>query len=151
MCFNFKLCSVQFRVVFVRSDTPIILCVPPLCISDVLCLCISDVLCLCISDVSPVLPLSGLVWLTRARYSLSTLSSFRGESVECFPFPRLAPPGDRWCDVDSFVPAGSVLFRRKLEVIIFHVEAPNTEKAREATGKCSSLSLIWQAYKEFWG
>ena len=30
------------------------------------------------------------------------------EDVERFLFPRLSPPGDRWCDVLGFVPAGSV-------------------------------------------
>ena len=29
-------------------------------------------------------------------------------SSSAFPFPRLSPPGDRWCDVLGFVPAGSV-------------------------------------------
>ena len=28
--------------------------------------------------------------------------------VRCFLFPRLSPPGDRWCDVLGFVPPGSV-------------------------------------------
>ena len=28
--------------------------------------------------------------------------------VERFLFPRLSPPGDRWCDVLDFLPVGSV-------------------------------------------
>ena len=36
------------------------------------------------------------------------LSSFQRKIVQRLLFPRLAPPGDRWCDVLGFVPAGSV-------------------------------------------
>ena len=37
------------------------------------------------------------------------LSSFQGRSSSAF-LPRLSPPGDRWCDVLGFVPAGSFYF-----------------------------------------
>ena len=36
------------------------------------------------------------------------LSSFQGRSSSTSFFPRLSPPGDRWCDVLGFVPEGSV-------------------------------------------
>ena len=56
-----------------------------------------------VSEVSPTLPLKQFqcpsVW--------SSLALSR-KVVWRFLFPRLSPPGHRWCDVLGFVPAGSV-------------------------------------------
>ena len=38
--------------------------------------------------------------------------------VERFLFPRLSPPGDRWCDVLDFVAAGSVSSSSKLRIFL---------------------------------
>ncbi len=54
-----------------------------------------------LSEVSPTLPLK--------RFQCSTddgpLSSFQGRSSSASSF-HASPPGDRWCDVLGFVPAG---------------------------------------------
>ena len=79
---------VQFKMVSMRSKKPIILCVPPY-----------------LSEVSPTLPLKRFQSSSDWRWPSLVLSR---KIVQRFLFPRLSPPGDRWCDVLGFVPAGSV-------------------------------------------
>ena len=39
------------------------------------------------------------------------------EDLLALPFSRLSPPGDRWCDVLGFVPAGSVSSSTTIQII----------------------------------
>ena len=73
-------------MVSMRSEKPI--CAPP-----------------CFSEVSPTSPLKRFQCLSDWRWPSLVLSR---TIVYRFLFPRLSPPGDRWCDVLGFVPAGSV-------------------------------------------
>ena len=82
-------CSVQFKMVSMRSEKPI--CAPPL-----------------LSDVSPTAPLKRFFQCS----SVLTMALSRPVKEDRlalrFLFPRLSSPGDRWCDVFGFVPTGSV-------------------------------------------
>ena len=78
--------SIQFKMVSVLSEKPI--CAPPR-----------------LSEFSPASPLNRFQCSSDWRWPSHLLSM---EIVKRFLFPRLSPPGDRWCDVLGFVPAGSV-------------------------------------------
>ena len=75
-------------MVSMRSEKPIQLCTPPR-----------------LSEVPPTLPLKQFQCSSLWRWSSVVLSR---KIVSRFIFPRLSPPGDRWCDVLGFVAAGSV-------------------------------------------
>ena len=45
------------------------------------------------------------------------LKRFQCSSVRCLLFPRLSPPGNPWCDILGFVPAGSVSSFSTLQII----------------------------------
>ena len=75
----------------------------------------------------------------------SRLRSFPNVAFEPVPmfvwrflFPRLSPPGDRWCDVLGFVPAGSVSSFSTLQ--IFREQA-TCEGCFARQSICSVISL----------
>ena len=88
--------SVQFKMVSMRSVKPIQLCAPPR-----------------LSEVPPTLPLKQFQCSSDWRWSSLVLSR---KVVSRFLFPRLSPPGDQWCDVLGFMPAGSVSSFSALEI-----------------------------------
>ena len=82
---NVSRSRVQFKMLSMCPEKPIIMCsIPSL-------------------KRSPMLPLKRFQCLTND----DPLSSFQGRSSRASSF-HTSPPGDRWCDVLGFVPAGSV-------------------------------------------
>ena len=88
-CLLFCCCSVQFKMVSMRSEKPI--CAPPL-----------------LSDVSQTAPLKRLFQCS-SDLTMALSGPFKENRLALrFLFPRLSSPGYRWCDVLGFVPTGSV-------------------------------------------
>ena len=80
--------SFLFKMVCMRSEKPLILCAPP---------SLSEVFQLCLWNGSNVRLIDD-----------GLFSFFSRKVVWRFLFICLSSPGDRWCDVLVFVPAGSV-------------------------------------------
>ena len=78
--------AVQVKMIYMRSERPI--CALPR-----------------LFDVFPTLPSKQLQCSSDWRWTSLVLSR---KVDERFRFPRVSPPGDRWCDILGFVPAGSV-------------------------------------------
>ena len=64
-------------------------------------------------SVSPMLPLKRFQYSSNWRWPSLVLSR---KIVERFLFPRISPPGDRWCNVLGFVPEGSVSSSSTLQI-----------------------------------
>ena len=68
----------------------------------------------CLSEVSSTFPLK---WFQcSSAWWWPSLILLR-KIIECFLFPCLSPPGDRWCDVLGFVPTGSVSSSSTLQIL----------------------------------
>ena len=90
-----QISSVQFKMVSMRSEKPI---------------CAQFRL----SEVSPTCPLKRFQCSSDLQWPSSLVLSKK--ILWRFVFPRLSPPGDRWCGVLGFVPAGSVSSSSTLQI-----------------------------------
>ena len=116
-----------------RGLNPCMFCVVPLRSAVFLTFCVT-----CLDLVSVQFSSRWYLCARKSPYALHPVSEVSPTLPWRFLFPRLSPPGDRWCDVLGFVPAGSVSSFSTLQ--IFREQA-TCEGCFARQSICSVISL----------